>query len=627
MAKLALLIGVSDYEPGLTALPSARQDVIAVQQVLEHPEIGGFTVKTLLDPDRQSMEEAIEQLFADRNREDLVMLFFSGHGIKNDRGRLYFATRNTRKTEKGELAIATAVSASFVHEVMGNSRAKRQIIVLDCCFSGAFAENMPAKAPQVENISTDIRAQLGAEGRAVLTSSTATQYSFEQTIQKESQLSVYTSYLVEGLKSGAADLDRNGVISVDELHNYTRGRVREVAPAMKPEIYAVREGYKIQIARVAISDPELLYRRQVQDLIRKNQGKLSDFTRQILDAERLKLRLTFTIARNVEAEVLQAFEEQQNKIKKTKQSQATITQAFDFRGQKWQCKLTILNSNVVHSIAISSNGKMIISGDEDGKVKVWNLTTGELVRICDSCSSSIYSVAISSNGKMIVSGDEDGKVKIWNLTTGELVRTFTGHSGSIHSVAVSSDSQIIATGSRDTTVRLWDMNGNLIHILAGHSNWIRALAISSDNRFVVSGGDDTKVKIWDLTSGTSSFALEDHTRWIRSVTISSDNQILVSAGDDLTIKVWNLVEGRLLRNITEFITDQIYSVAISSDKSVLVAGGRDKNIKIWPLSTFEVPHVLSEHTDYINSIAISSSGQEIVSGSSDRTIKIWQVIS
>jgi class 3 adenylate cyclase len=171
-----------------------------------------------------------------------VLLFFSGHGIKDERGNLYLATSLTRKTERGELLIGTTVPASLVHYVMNNCRSKRQVAILDCCFSGAFAEGLLAK----EEGAVDIRNQLGGEGRIVLTSSTSTEYSFQQ---KGEELSIYTRYLVEGIETGAADLDCDGMVTVDELHEYAKEKVQEALPAMNPEIYIVKEGDKIELAK------------------------------------------------------------------------------------------------------------------------------------------------------------------------------------------------------------------------------------------------------------------------------------------------------------------------------------------------------------------------------------------
>ncbi|WP_086762804.1 caspase family protein [Nostoc sp. 106C] len=312
MAKMALVIGVSDYAPGLTPLPGSIKDVEAMRQVLQHPDMGGFDeVKTLSNPEPLVMQEAIETLFSGRTKDDLVLLFFSGHGIKDDNGKLHLATRITRKTPQGELIRATAVPASFVQDIMSNSRSKRQVVILDCCFSGAFAEGWLAK----DDGSVDVKKQLGGEGRAVLTSSTSTQYSFEQ---EGSDLSTYTRYLVEGIETGAADLDSDGVVSIDELHEYAKGKVQEAAPAMKPEIYAVKEGYKIHIAQAPTEDPKLRYRKEVEHFA--SRGEISAVGRYTLDALRDGLGLLLEDAAAIEDEVLTPYQAYRKKLQRYEQA-------------------------------------------------------------------------------------------------------------------------------------------------------------------------------------------------------------------------------------------------------------------------------------------------------------------
>jgi uncharacterized caspase-like protein len=79
MAKYALLIGVSEYEPGLNLLPGATKDVEAMQRVLQHPEIGGFETEDIIvlkNQQRQEAEEAIFTFFANKRKEDLLLLYF-----------------------------------------------------------------------------------------------------------------------------------------------------------------------------------------------------------------------------------------------------------------------------------------------------------------------------------------------------------------------------------------------------------------------------------------------------------------------------------------------------------------------------------------------------------------------
>ncbi|MEH1928412.1 caspase, EACC1-associated type [Nostoc sp.] len=310
MAKVALLIGVSEYEPGLTPLPAATKDVEAMQRVLQNPEIGGFDeVKVLVNPRRQAMEEAIETLFDSRQRDDLVLLFFSGHGIKDESGKLYFSTCNTRKNLQGRLFETTAVAASSVHKFMTNSRSRQQVVILDCCFSGAFAEGMVAK----EEGFVDVRNQLSGEGRAVLTSSTSTQYSFEQ---QGADTSTYTRYIVEGLETGAADWDEDGWISVDELHDYAAKKVQEATPAMKPEIYPVKGGYKIKLAKAPTDDPTLKYRREVEYWVEGGNGEISFTGRAALDARQETLKLSPEEAVEIETQVLAPIEDKKRKLQR-----------------------------------------------------------------------------------------------------------------------------------------------------------------------------------------------------------------------------------------------------------------------------------------------------------------------
>ncbi|NET49678.1 MAG: hypothetical protein F6K09_13350 [Merismopedia sp. SIO2A8] len=321
MAKVALLVGVSEYSEGLASLPGAIKDIEAMKKTLENPDISGFDeIKILENPNPMVMQEAIETLFSQRGKNDLALLFFSGHGIKDDRGRLYFATPKTRKTERGDLVKATAVPAAFVQDVMSNSRCKRQLVILDCCFSGAFAQGMTAKS----DATVDIEAQLGGEGRAVLTSSTATQYSFES---EEQELSVYTCYIVEGLQTGAADTDGDGHISIDELHEYASRKVQEASPTMKPKIFAVEEGFKIHLAKSAIADPSVRYRKAVERVT--SQGNISDIGRYTLNELRENLRspqFTDQQANTIENEVLKPYRDYQRKLQRYEQVFANTLQ-------------------------------------------------------------------------------------------------------------------------------------------------------------------------------------------------------------------------------------------------------------------------------------------------------------
>ncbi|TRU81013.1 MAG: caspase [Microcystis novacekii Mn_MB_F_20050700_S1] len=262
MAKIALLIGVSEYSDGLRPISSAILDVEAMRRVLEHPDMGAFNQVTVLpNPDKGSMEKAVEDLFANRQRDDLVLLYFSGHGLKAQNARFFLSTRETGRDQNGDFRRATALAASKLQEYITDSRSQRQIIILDCCFSGALVQGMPIKGE------LNIQEELGGKGRAILTSSSPIEYSFES---DNNDLSIYTKYLVEGIETGAADKDGDQLISVNELHEYASERVKEAAPAMTPKFHLSLEGDEtIYLAKspLAATNPIFIYREKIREIL------------------------------------------------------------------------------------------------------------------------------------------------------------------------------------------------------------------------------------------------------------------------------------------------------------------------------------------------------------------------
>ena len=241
--KIALLIGVAEYGTGFTSLPGAITDIEAVKEVLQSENLGGFDeVQLLKNPNSTRMREGIKTLFSGRNQDDLILLFFSGHGIKTFNNQLFFGTSETHKNSSRELEETSAVSADFVHNIMDECSSQQQVVILDCCFSGAFPKNLVPK----DDALIDIRRQLGGVGRAIMTSSTELQNSFAT---EGERLSLYTFHLVEGIYTGQADLDKDNRISIHDLHEYIKTRIQEDMPEMKPALYAEHQGENIHLSK------------------------------------------------------------------------------------------------------------------------------------------------------------------------------------------------------------------------------------------------------------------------------------------------------------------------------------------------------------------------------------------
>jgi hypothetical protein len=228
--RSALILASYDYEdPGLRMLRAPARDAEALARVLQDPEIGNFEVRTVLNQPAHVVNLAVEEFFAERKPDDLLVLHFSGHGVKDDSGELYFATADTRLLRLE----STTVSAAFVNRQMSRSRSRRVVLLLDCCYAGAFERGMVPKADKAVHLEE----QFGGRGRAVITASGAMEFAFENaelTASSELRPSVFTRAVVEGLETGDADRDQDGYVDLDELYDYVYDRVRDVTPNQTP---------------------------------------------------------------------------------------------------------------------------------------------------------------------------------------------------------------------------------------------------------------------------------------------------------------------------------------------------------------------------------------------------------
>jgi caspase domain-containing protein len=276
--RLALIVANDEYEQvALRDLPGPRADAEALGRVLGDPDIGHFAVQVVRNEPSYVIQAKIEELFSESRPEDVLLLHFSCHGLKSESGELFFAAANTRPKRLE----STAVSADFVQRCMRASRSRSAVLLLDCCYGGAFAHgSMVRAAGDVNVLDSFPQGRLGGgRGRAVITASNAMEYAFEGDQLAEDQRqrpSVFTSALVEGLATGDADRDEDGWISLDELYDYVFDKVQEQNPHQTPSRHVELEG-ELYLARsqrrrirpapippdlqAAISDPNIYTRR------------------------------------------------------------------------------------------------------------------------------------------------------------------------------------------------------------------------------------------------------------------------------------------------------------------------------------------------------------------------------
>ena len=242
--KYALIIGNTEYnDPGLAQLTAPGNDAEDFARVLKEQNLCGFDdVKVLLDQLSSSVIEAIDEFFDQKKPDDLLVLYFSGHGVRDELGSLYLAVSNTIRSRLR----STAVKSDYIREAMDQSRSKRQVVILDCCNSGAFPQGTKAEIGGAMGMVLALQGY----GRFVLTASDATQFAWEgNKAVGETQNSLFTHFLVKGLE-GEADSDSDGNITVDELYDYAFEQISKLTPKQTPTKSASKQEGEIVLRQI-----------------------------------------------------------------------------------------------------------------------------------------------------------------------------------------------------------------------------------------------------------------------------------------------------------------------------------------------------------------------------------------
>jgi Rieske Fe-S protein len=258
LRRRALLLACGRFDdPALPNLRSPRRDAEALGAVLGGPTGVGYEVTTETDGTVHQAQLAIESFLSSARPGDVHLLYFSCHGIQDPDGDLYFAFRDTRRN----LPATTTVSAEWVQRRMRASRSRTTIVLVDCCFSGAFLRGMRSRSGVDANVGALVRTLPQGSGVAVLTASGETEFSLEEADDRAAAVirpSYFTEAVVTGLATGAADLNGDGQITVDELYEYVFDRVvRGPSPQRPLKMGHARGNVVVAEVRHRIPEPPL----------------------------------------------------------------------------------------------------------------------------------------------------------------------------------------------------------------------------------------------------------------------------------------------------------------------------------------------------------------------------------
>ncbi|UCH95665.1 MAG: DUF4365 domain-containing protein [Candidatus Aminicenantes bacterium] len=283
--------------------------------------------------------------------------------------------------------------------------------------------------------------------------------------------------------------------------------------------------------------------------------------------------------------------------------------------------------DVVYALAVTSDGKQLVSGSWDKTLKVWNLESGQCIATFKGHKGHVTGVSVTPDGKRLVSGSYDKTLKLWDLESGRCLATFNGHTNTVYQVVPTPDGRRIVSGSDDSTVKVWNIElGKCLTTLRGHRAFIggSGIAITPDGKRVVSGSGDTTLKLWDLETGHCLTTFEGHTDVVRAVVITPDGKHVVSGSGDDTLKLWDLESGYCLATL-EGHTSSVVGIAVTPDGKRVVSGSSDETLRLWDLESGYCLATLEGHTNAVWGVAITPDGKQVMSCSADGTIRVWEL--
>lgn len=219
MTRTAVLIGTNTYDDSAYSnLRSPTADVDAISTALR--DNGHFDErKVLSNPTYAEASSTLEEVL-DGMPDDLVFISISGHGVKNNRGRLHLAFRDT----SNKLLASTGLSAEKLQRMLEDSRVNSKLLLLDCCYSGAFADGFTTRDDGNEGLDVE-REFLNGDGTYVLAASGARQEAQEGDNSAQPTPSPFSAAVARALAGEGADGNGDGWIDTSDLYQYVHRQV------------------------------------------------------------------------------------------------------------------------------------------------------------------------------------------------------------------------------------------------------------------------------------------------------------------------------------------------------------------------------------------------------------------
>lgn len=280
---------------------------------------------------------------------------------------------------------------------------------------------------------------------------------------------------------------------------------------------------------------------------------------------------------------------------------------------EWQSEQYVMkqqgHSSEMNCIAYSTDGQSIVTGGEDGKVKVWNVGNGFCFVTFAEHTGAVTALEFSSNKKFVISASLDGTVRAYDLIRYRNFRTFTSpRPVQFAGLALDSSGELVAASGQDVfEIYLWSMKlGRLLEVLSGHEGPVATLAFApvATSSTLVSGSWDKTIRIWNCLETSGNHETVDIMSSVTAVAFKPDGEEVAVASIGGSIQIFQVRGGSQVASIdgrndlgasvleTDLTSGQknkesryFSTMAYSADGETILAAGKSKFVCIYHASS------------------------------------------
>jgi hypothetical protein len=277
----------------------------------------------------------------------------------------------------------------------------------------------------------------------------------------------------------------------------------------------------------------------------------------------------------------------------------------------------------VDRIALSPDGRLLVSGALDRTVRIWDVATGQELRRMDH-PDTVHHVAFAPDGRTVASACMDRVARVWDVTTGQEVRQFVGHQARVWGVVFTPDGRSLCTASDDRTARVWDVTtGQELRRFEGYGDTVNSVAVSPDGRLLLVTSWDRTARTYDL--GTGAEVRRVNPGW-RPATgkFSPDGRLFLTGDGDGSCTLWDTGSGRLVRKF-DARGDGPWMVVFTPDGKRALSGGGERLVCLWEVDTGRLVQTFEGHTAGVTGLVVLPDGKSFISSSRDSTIRVWDL--